>query len=194
MSLVPGEPIEVVREKVVSALGLHFANDRLSLEELENRLSLVYSAKSNSELTKLLADLPSPGGLESPQVTVVPADEAAPRRVVLAVMGELRRRGAWNLPRELAVFAVMGNAKLDLRQATFPAGVTTISAFGLMSEITIIVPPDVGVESDGSALMGTVDSVSSGGATSLPGHPMIRVNGYALMSSIHVKVRAVGEK
>ena len=194
MSFVPGEPIEAVREKVVSALGVHFANDRLTLEELEHRLARVYSARSSAEVTQLLADLPTPGGLESPQVTVVPADEVAPRRMVLAVMGELRRRGAWNLPRELTVFAVMGNAKLDLRQATFPSGVTTINAFGLMSEISIIVPPDVGIESDGSALMGTVDSVSSGGATSVPGHPMIRVNGFALMSSVRVKVRAVGEK
>lgn len=194
MSFVPGEPLDAVREKVVSALSLHFANDRLTLEELEQRLALVYSARSPAEVTRLLADLPTPGGAESPQVAVVPAEEAAPRRMILAVMGELRRRGAWNLPRELAVFAVMGNAKLDLRQATFPAGVTTINAFGLMSEISIIVPPDVGVEADGSALMGTVDSVSSRGSTSVPGHPMIRVKGFALMSTIHVKVRAVGEK
>lgn len=194
MSFVPGEPIDVVREKVVSALSLHFANDRLTLEELESRLSLVYSAKSQSELNQLLADLPSPGGNESPPVAVVPADEAAPRRMILAVMGELRRRGAWNLPRELNVLAVMGNAKLDLRQATFAAGVTTINAVGLMSEISIIVPPDVGVEADGTSLMGTVDSVTSRGATSIAGHPTVRIRGFALMSTVHVKVRAVGEK
>ena len=194
MSFVPGEPIDAVREKVVSALSLHFANDRLTLEELESRLALVYSARTHADLTQLLADLPAPGGVESPQVAVVPADEAAPRRVILAVMGEIRRRGAWNLPRELTVVALMGNAKLDLRQATFPAGVTTINAFGMMSEISIIVPPDVGVEADGTSLMGTVDSVTSRGASSVAGHPMIRVNGFALMSSIHVKVRAVGEK
>ena len=194
MSFVPGEPIEVVREKVVSALSLHFANDRLTLEELENRLALVYSARTHSDLTQLLADLPAPGGNEAPQVAVVPADEAAPRRLILAVMGELRRRGAWNLPRELTVFAMMGNAKLDLRQATFPAGVTTINAVGVMSEISIIVPPDVGIEADGTALMGTVDSVSSRGGTAVAGHPMVRVKGFAVMSSIHVKVRSVGEK
>lgn len=194
MSFVPGEPIEAVREKVVSALSLHFASDRLTLEELEHRLGLVYSARSSSEVTQLLADLPSPEGAGPPQVAVVPQDEATPRRVILAVMGELRRRGAWNLPRELTVVAMMGNAKLDLRQATFPAGVTTINAFGVMSEISIIVPPGVGVEADGTALMGTVDSVSSGGARPVAGHPMVRVNGFALMASIHVKVRAVGEK
>lgn len=194
MSFVPGEPIEAVREKVVSALSLHFANDRLTLEELEDRLARVYSARSPAEVTQLLGDLPSPESAGSQQVAVVPADEAAPRRMILAVMGELRRRGAWNLPRELTVLALMGNARLDLRQATFPAGVTTIHAFGLMSEISIIVPPGVGVEADGSSLMGTVDSVSSGGSTSVAGHPTIRISGFALMSSIHVKVRAVGEK
>ncbi len=194
MSFVPGEPIEAVRERVVSALSLHFANDRLTLEELENRLALVYSAKSPAEVTQLLADLPSGSAVAAaPQLAVAPADEVPATKLIFAVVSEVKRRGAWTLPRDLQVCAVMGNARIDLRAATFPAGVTTINAFALMGEIVIIVPPEVGVEADGGAIMGNVDTVAPQGTT-LPGHPTVRINGFAFMASIHVKVRAVGEK
>ena len=194
MSFIPGEPIEAVREKVVSALSLHFANDRLTLEELEHRLGLVYSAKSSGELTQLLADLPSGQAVSAaPQIAVAPADEVPATKLIFAVMSEVKRRGAWTLPRELQVCAIMGNARLDLRAATFPAGVTNINAFALMGEIVIIVPPEIGVEADGGAIMGTVDTVAPQG-TVLPGHPTVRIHGFGIMASIHVKVRAVGEK
>ena len=71
--------------------------------------------------------------------------------------------------------------------------VTTISAYGLMADLTIIVPPDVGVEADGTSIMGSIDAGALQG-TRVPGHPTVRIQGYALMASIHVKVRAVGEK
>lgn len=194
MSFVPGEPIEAVREKVVSALSLHFANDRLTLEELEHRLGMVYSAKTSGELSALLADLPTGGVLApAPQVSVAAADEVPASKTIVAIMSEVKRRGAWVLPRELQVYALMGNARLDLRAATFPAGVTTINAWGLMADITIIVPPDVGVEADGTSIMGSIDAGAMQG-TRVPGHPTVRIQGYALMASIHVKVRAVGEK
>ena len=193
MSLVPGVPLEAEREKVVAELSRHFAADRLTMEELEERLALVYSARSSGDLSRLLADLPAPPAVAAPTVAVASPHDVQPRRLVIAVMGEVRRRGAWSVPRDLNLFAVMGNARIDLRLAIFPPGTTTISAFGLMSEITIIVPPGIAVEADGTALMGTVDSVAEQGVTA-PGQPVLRIRGLAVMSTINVKIRGPGEK
>ena len=193
MSLVPGVPLEVEREKVVAELSRHFAADRLTMEQLEERLALVYSARSSGDLSRLLADLPAAIAVPASTVAVASPDDVQPRRLVIAVMGEVQRRGAWNVPRNLILFAVMGQARIDLRLATFPPGMTTITAVGLMSEITIIVPPGIAIEADGIALMGTVDSVAELGV-SAPGHPTLRIRGLAMMSTIDVKIRGPGEK
>ena len=193
MSFIPGEPIEAVREKVVSALSLHFANDRLTMEELEHRLGLVYSARSPSELNQLLADLPASVPAGASQVALAPADEVPRSRTIIAIMGEFRRQGAWMLSRHLHVVGVMGTARIDLRAATFAPGMTTINALGLMSEIMIIVPPGIGVEADGTGIMGCVDSLAELGS-STPGQPTLRIRGLALMSNIRVIIRGIGEK
>src|SRR5436190_22561840 len=70
------------RERVVQQLSDHFANDRLSLEELETRIELAYKASSTADLQRLTADLPSVAA--SPVPAPVPADET--------VMGTGRHR------------------------------------------------------------------------------------------------------
>ena len=47
------------RERVIQQLSDHFANDRLSLDELEARMDLAYKAATVTDLQRLTADLPT---------------------------------------------------------------------------------------------------------------------------------------
>src|SRR6185295_7929030 len=54
---ISGRELEAAREDVVQALGVHFANDDISIEELDRRLTLAIRATTRAQLTDILADL-----------------------------------------------------------------------------------------------------------------------------------------
>ena len=76
--------IEVTRERVVQALCAHYAQDRLTMEELESRLARAQRASSQLQLASLVTDLPALPEIPVPGVVGVapaPAAEAyAPPR------------------------------------------------------------------------------------------------------------------
>ncbi len=59
----PGGPraSDADRDRFASELHEHFAEGRLSLEELQRRLDLVFSAETLVDLYELTSDLPHPG-------------------------------------------------------------------------------------------------------------------------------------
>jgi len=79
------------REAVIDALQRHCADGRLSPDELEERIDIVYAAKTYGQLDVVLRDLP--GGVAAP----------APRGAVAAPPA----RGGFPLVPVLAVLAVM---------------------------------------------------------------------------------------
>src|SRR2546423_15718819 len=64
------------RERVIQQLSDHFANDRLSLDELEARMDLAYKAATVTDLQRLTADLPTVAAA-APVPVAAPADELA---------------------------------------------------------------------------------------------------------------------
>jgi hypothetical protein len=69
MSMSPSGPFERLpdlrigdreREAAAQSLGEHFAAGRLDPTELEERLSAVYSARTQADIDRLFADLPDP--------------------------------------------------------------------------------------------------------------------------------------
>src|SRR5215472_10207153 len=97
------------RERVIQQLSEHFANDRLSLDELESRIELAYKAPTIGDLRRLTADLPS--GAAAPVPAPLPPEEsvalAPDRERVWSVMSETRRGGGWAVPQRLDLVAVM---------------------------------------------------------------------------------------
>lgn len=199
MSDLPARPVaspptlEQAREKTVRALSAHFAGDRLDLAELEKRLDLVYAADGLADLDRVLADLPALAEEEEsiPTVTVEPGYEVARTRTMVAVMGGADRKGQWTPPRHLNVFALMGGAGLDFREARFRTPVTEVTVVAMMGGVDIIVPPGVRVESNGFALMGGFESVDQGPPN--PDAPLIKVNGFVCMGGVDITVRLPGE-
>jgi hypothetical protein len=164
--------LEEEQEKTVQRLSAHFAADHLEISELERRLDLVYGARSRAELAALVADLPALSVDE--EVEVAPSVRVEPWRAV-----------------HMNVAAIMGGAGLDYREAIFGEPVTDVTVVVFMGGVEIIVPPGVRVESNGFALMGGFEQVAQ--ETAGPEAPLIKVNGFACMGAVEIKVRLPGE-
>jgi len=81
-----------------------------------------------------------------------------------AVFGSVERRGAWTVPSTLHVRALFGSAELDLREAVFGPGTTTIEVSIAFGSLELTVPPGMQVEVNVSSIAGSVED----GRRSLP--------------------------
>ena len=132
MADAPVPSLSRAREQKISELSQHFANDDLSLDDLERRIELVYKAGTIAELDAITSDLraavaappTSQGALVASRRQVVAPD--ARRGRLVAVMGESRRTGRWLVPGALRVISVMSDTRLDLTQAVMASGTSEI--------------------------------------------------------------------
>jgi hypothetical protein len=67
------------RDAVAADLGEHYAAGRLSLDELHERLSAAFAAKTYGQLTHIMDDLPGPGRLPGVAAAVHPPRVVRPR-------------------------------------------------------------------------------------------------------------------
>lgn len=185
------------RERASTRLSLHYAAGHINMAELESRLTRVYQSQSSEDLDDLLADLPmlSTDKLDAGVVAgLVPASAVPARGVLMAFMSGVSRTGSWVVPRELKVFAFMGGAELDLREAKFAPGVTEIDVACVMGGIEILVPRGVRVEVLGGAFMGgfVADAGDTGALD--PAQPVLRVSGFVVMGGVDVNVKKPGKR
>jgi Domain of unknown function (DUF1707)/Cell wall-active antibiotics response 4TMS YvqF len=201
MADAPLPTLSRAREQKISELSQHFANDDLSLDELERRIEQVYKAANVAELEAITSDLRAP--LPVPANILVPPS-AAPTNVpapvgaevpvqggrILAVMSESRRTGHWVVPPRVEVVSFMADTKIDLTHAVMPPGGAEFHVRSIWAACKIIVPPEVRVINEMHAIMASVVSKASEmdprGAR--PG-PTLRLTGTALMAEVKVVVR-----
>ena len=193
--ILSGEQAEHERAKVIEALTEHFAQDRLTMEELEQRLDKVYAARTNSALAEVIADLPALTQPTAPasatRAPVVQTGGSAPvQKTLFALMSGVMRKGPWSVPKTINAIAIMGGIELDFRFAHLTAPVTEIQILAVMGGVTIIVPPNVRVESEGFAFMGGFGT--DVGEPITPDAPTIRLTGFAFMGGVDVRVAMVG--
>src|SRR5260221_11367375 len=72
------------RERVTSRLREHFAEGRLTSEELDERITAALSAKTFGDLRRIMADLPDPAPVPLPSM---PSARCAVRPGALACRG-----------------------------------------------------------------------------------------------------------
>jgi Domain of unknown function (DUF1707) len=183
------------RERAIELLSLHFAHDRLSMDELDRRLERAYAATSVAELEALTADLPdSRHALVAPDRALAPTllEEAEESGRIWALFSETRRGGLWAVPPRLEVRATMSNLTLDFRSALLAPGVTDVDVSAVMASVQILVPPGVRVVDRVRALMASVTDDSYGVLSADPSIPVIRLTGYAFMSEVKVRTKARG--
>lgn len=188
---VPVIVTDMEREQYVRRLGDHYALDHISLEEYEFRVQAALRASQGYELAATVSDLPS---LPNEGVVRVASDDTdRPRsRSLLAFMAGVVRKGRWRLPKRLNVVAVMGGAELDLRDADFSRGETTIWVLAVMGGVGVVVPPGVRLESDGVAIMGAFTDQDGLPAVARDDAPLIRVRGLAIMGGFSSEMKPRG--
>ncbi len=189
--------VEEHRQRVVDALTQHFAQDDLTMDDLERRLSLVYAAQTPAALRAVLDGLPSLGPEPGQNTNAVPATQGSTMvtpaegygwRTLVALMSGITRKGPWTSPRRLHAIAFMGGIELDFRSARLTHHVTEVNIVAIMGGVVITVPPGVGVESDGFAIMGGFDDAPNAHVSSDPNAPVIRIRGLAIMGGVEVRV------
>lgn len=204
------------RDVVIQTLCEAYAQDRLPMAELERRLDEANRVRTDPELKALIADLDL-SGLTTPGTALAPGEGSSGRRALEAGRDEslaLRRvdatrvperqlsigiwsgrvkRGSWVPAERITAAAVMGGVELDFREAMFGPEPVHVTAVALMGGVSIIVPPNLTVETSGFALMGGLNDRSETHGPPRPGDPILRVGGYALMGGIDIDVRLPGE-
>lgn len=195
---LPAVPItDAQRDAVTQALSAHFANDRLTLDQLDARMAMVYEATSLAELEAALEG-----------IQVVPRTDTDPghpamivgealvpaRQVAMAVMGGFEAKGTYVVPRQLKILAFMGGGEIDLREARFGAGVSEIEIYAVMGGAGIVVPPGVRVEMMGSAFMGGFSLSGTDASVLDPQAPVLRVSGFCAMGGVEVKMKGPTKK
>lgn len=136
------EPVPAAaRERVIEVLTRHFAAEDLTEAQLDTRLEAVHAATTRRELDAIIADLPAlPGGDDTTDV--------------VATLSGQERKVAGVMPRQLRVRARLGYVELDLTQARFEPGVTTIDVRSFAGYVQIRFPAGVRVEASGRAFLG----------------------------------------
>jgi hypothetical protein len=180
------------RERVAEALREAAAEGRLNLEELNERLDLVFAAKTYAELEPITADLPTTalklgGPQESRQGSfgVNRYGGEASDHIAVAILGAFSRKGSWVVPPVMSAVAIMGGGELDLRDARFAERVVTIHVTAIMGGIEITVPDDAKVEVNGIGIMGAFDHRATGEGSA--DGPTIIINGLAFWGGVEIK-------
>jgi hypothetical protein len=174
------------RDRAAEVLREAHAQGRISIDELDERLTSVYNAKTFADLVPVTRDLPA-----AQDAATAPAPArgriggTARFKLSLAILGGASREGQWVVPPEYTAVATLGGIKLDMRDATFAEAETTIKAVAVMGGMEITVPEDADVEIGAFGLMGGVDHGGEGPGA--PGAPRIRITGVAVMGGIEVK-------
>lgn len=178
------------REQAAEVLRTAAADGRLTMDELDERLTVAYAAKTYADLESVTSDLPGPG-VTGP---VAAASGSFPAQriggtpggaLAIAIMSGARRSGRWVVPRHFTCFALCGGVELDLREARFSEREVTIQAFALMGGITITATDDIEIDVSGIGIMGGFDDRASG--PGIPGAPRVKVIGFALMGGVDVQ-------
>jgi hypothetical protein len=111
-------------------------------------------------------------------------EEPEDRETLVALLSGVQRRGAWEPAEHTRVFAVMGGADLDFREAILVEGVTELWIFAFWGGAQVIVPPDIHVETRGVGIMGGFSQLDHRAAEA--DAPTLRIRGWAVMGGVEV--------
>jgi hypothetical protein len=188
-----GEPAEGVRasdaerDATVERLSQATGEGRLTLEEFSERMERATTARTRSELDRLVTDLPAGG---SPAAVSV-GTHAGPSWHISPV-GGLNVFGPWRMGRHVIVVTLVGGARLDLSQAELAAPDVTLTKVSLVGGVRVRVPSGIRVEASGLTLVGgtRVEGAPDPG----PGAPTIHIRAFSLVGGIRIRRDGPGRR
>jgi len=171
------------RERAAERLHRALSEGRITVTELEERLSVVYAARYEADLLPPLADLPADPGA-SPR----PVTPAGPPLVLRTGMSPIKRTGDWTVPARLRVQSGMGSVVLDFCDAVIPHPVVEIELAVGAGSVKVLVPDDATANVDDlTSSMGSVRS--SVPDRPQPGAPHFVVHGHTTLGSVRIRHR-----
>ncbi|MBI4916610.1 MAG: protein kinase [Acidobacteria bacterium] len=125
---------------------------------------------------------------------VAPVDIPVERsRTMVAVFGGRTKTGKWYPPRTIRAVAAFGGVELDLRNAEFQPGVTTIYTVAMFGGVEVYLPTGMYADINGTGIFGGFDeSASSEGRPPQGGKPWVRIRGAAMFGGVDVRVADPG--
>jgi hypothetical protein len=73
----------------------------------------------------------------------------------VSLLGGIKRRGRWEMPKDMRMIGVLGGANFDLTEAVLPEA-PVLTKFSLIGGVSLRVPQDVDVVVEGGRLFGGV--------------------------------------
>lgn len=185
-------PTSADRELVVARLSDAFAQDRVSLDELDRLTEAVFKATSLQQLVVIsngLQTTPSPLLQPAPPTSSTFVDRAGvPSRRIVSILSSVEHKGLLDVPALLEVHAVLASIELDLSQSRFAPGITVIDVSITFASLEIRLPSDVAVENDGTGVFGNFVLQRSAFDQPSASAPMVRITGRAVFGSVEIKI------
>ena len=164
------------REQAEMRLREACVDGRLTLAEFSTRIDTALTARTRGELRAITSDLAA---------AARPPSRSAVTARIRAILGENKRSGRWRAQGEVEIIAVMGDCKIDLRDAEIIGDEVVLNVRALMSDVKIYVPKGVHVAMEETSVMSSSKDVRAGGIA-LAESPTVRIRGVSLMSSLEV--------
>ncbi len=102
------------------------------------------------------------------------------------ILGGLKMRGAWKMPRDMVFVTLLGGANLDLTGAELADPQSTaLTKVSVVGGVSLVVPPEMDVQVEGFRLFGGVriePAQRTGPATAV-----LKVREYSLVGGVHVQ-------
>ncbi len=184
------------RERAADLLREAAGDGRLTVDELDERLTVAYATVTRDELDRLLADLgTTTDAVPTTSASTSPAARGGRLPVrpgpggsswIVSVMGANDRKGHWRVAARCVVVNVMGSSDLDFNDAELASGEVVVRVFSLMGGSSIRVPDGLTVDVSKFSLMGGND-VDLGSERPDPGGPRLRLQLFSLMGGNEVK-------
>ena len=170
------------RDATVERLREAAGEGRLTLEEFSDRMEQATTAKTRSELDRLVTDLPAS---PSPAGGAVAVGGAATPSWHISPIGGLNVFGPWRMGRHVVVISLIGGTRLDLSQAELAARDVTLTNLSLIGGVRARIPHGIRVDASGLSLLGGTQV--EGAPDPGPGAPTIHIRAFSVIGGLRVR-------
>lgn len=136
------------RDRVAEILRVAAGDGRLTPEELDQRLEVALTARTQRELAALTLDLPAAGSA----VPGVPAPKPKDLVRIETHSGSARRDGPWVVPQAMDVQVTSGSVTLDFTNAVISTPVLKVQADVKSGSLVLVTKPGIVVDTDDVAI------------------------------------------
>lgn len=124
-------------------------------------------------------------GIATEGVVDTALDDPEAHKNLFGIFSGATRKGRWEPPGRLSVFAIFGGVELDFCDAELLEGETVVEAWAFCGGIEIRVPEDIDVITEGVGIFGHFAQRDQRGSDPQP--PRLRIKGVSLFGGVEVK-------